>query len=312
MKDINSINARILDRLSLYLNLMPDAVTKEQLFEFAGQNASAEQLEYAFGCLLSSYCALDTDDDADMRIFRDCFTKIPRLLDVSEYKNDEYFKLIEFPERKLGAWEFRKQKFKPCEAFLYDETQVCPDGLLKPCIGFFTEEFEYPAVLQNGREWITVTPHEINTTKPALDACFGNVLTYGLGFGYFTLLASLKKNVNSVTVVELDADAVSLFKEYILPQFPDKDKVRIVNEDAFEFAADKNKSSGFDFVFADIWHDPSDGVEMYEKFKILENRGFGTRYCYWVEKTLKWYIAHNTQNDLSCAPDANFEIFGTR
>ncbi len=312
MKDINSINARILDRLSLYLNLMPDAVTKEQLFEFAGQNASEEQLEYAFGCLLSSYCALDTDDGADMRIFRDCFTKIPRLLDVSEYKNDKYFKLIEFPEHKRGAWEFRKQKFKPCEAFLYDETRVCPDGLLKPCIGFFTEEFEYPAVLQNGREWITVTPHEINTTKPALDACFGNVLTYGLGFGYFTLLASLKKNVNSVTVVELDADAVSLFKEYILPQFPDKDKVRIVNEDAFEFAADKNKSSGFDFVFADIWHDPSDGVGMYEKFKILENRGSGTRYCYWIEKTLKWYIAHNTQNDLSCAPGANFEVFGTR
>lgn len=312
MKDTDSINARILDRLSLYLNLMPDAVTKEQLYEFAGKGASVGELEYAYGCLLSSYCALDTENDADMRIFRDCFTKIPRLLDVSEYKKNEYFKLIDFPERKLGEWKFRKQKFKPCEAFLYDETRVCPDGLLKPCIGFFTEEFEYPAVLQNGREWITVTPHEINTTKPALDACFGNVLTYGLGFGYFTLLASLKQNVNSVTVVELDPNAISLFKEYILPQFPCKDKVRIVNADAFEFAADKNKSSGFDFVFADIWHDPSDGTEMYRKFKALENKKSAVRYSYWIENTLKWYIAHKSKNNLSFAPDADFKIFGTR
>ena len=312
MRQTDCINARILDRLSLYLNLMPDAVTKEQLYEFAGKDASVKELEYAFGCLLSSYCALDTQNDTDMRIFRDCFTKIPRLLDAAEYKNDEYFKLIDFPEHKLGEWEFRKQKFKPCEAFLYDETEICPDGLLKPCIGFFTEEFEYPAVLQNGREWITVTPHEINTTKPALDACFGNVLTYGLGFGYFTLLASLKQNVDSVTVVELDENAISLFKEYILPQFPCKDKVRIINADAFEFAADKDKCLCFDFVFADIWHDPSDGVEMYEKFKSLENPNSAVHYSYWIEKTLEWHIAHKSENDLICTPGADFEIFGTR
>ena len=46
----------------------------------------------------------------------------------------------------------------------------------------------------------------------------------------------------------------------------------------------------FDFVFADIWHDPSDGIDLYLKLKEAEKLSPQTQYCYWVEKTLKVYI----------------------
>ena len=41
-------------------------------------------------------------------------------------------------------------------------------------------------------------------------------------------------------------------------------------------------------VFADIWHDPSDGLEPYVFLKALEKPGI--HYSYWIENTLKCYL----------------------
>ena len=44
----------------------------------------------------------------------------------------------------------------------------------------------------------------------------------------------------------------------------------------------------YDFVFVDIWHDPSDGIDLYLKFKSLEKKNI--KYSYWIEDTIKCYI----------------------
>ena len=99
-----------------------------------------------------------------------------------------------------------------------------------------------------------------------------------------------KENVASVTVVERDGSVISLFNEIILPQIPHSEKINIVCADAFEFAESLNESSGYDFVFADIWHDPIDGVPAYKRLKKAEKRLPGAEFAYWIEKTLKIYI----------------------
>ena len=288
---IRSDNARILRQLSLYLNLMPDAIDKEMVDSIAF-GFDKEQREYAYATLLATYCGFDiVDSKQDKAFFREKFTGMCHVQSKEDFKKDEYYKNIKFPDVVNENWEFKTMSFKPYEAFLANESVLDKDGRLFPQIGFFEEEFPYPAVLQDGREWMTVTPHEIRTTLPAVNKSFGNVLTYGLGLGYFPYMAHLKDNVKSVTIVEKDERVIELFTKYILPQFPEKEKITVKCADAFEFAKTETAKTFYDFVFADTWHDPSDGVEMYEKFKECEKYSPDSKYMYWIETTLKYYMS---------------------
>ena len=74
-------------------------------------------------------------------------------------------------------------------------------------------------------------------------------------------MAAIKPSVESVTVVERSRDVIELFKKFILPQFPRADKVKVVHADAFKYAEKTAPKEKFDYIYADTWHDPSDGVE---------------------------------------------------
>ena len=118
----------------------------------------------------------------------------------------------------------------------------------------------------------------------------GKVLTYGLGLGYFVYLTSLMDSVTSVTAVDINPDVIELFNTHILPQFEHKDKVRVVCADAFEYAKSTAPLEDYDYIYADTWHDVSDGIEMYEKFKALEKYTPRALHTYWIEKTMKCYM----------------------
>ncbi len=294
-------NAHLLRQLSLYLNLMSDAIDGKMVDEISGTN-DKQQREYAYAALLATYCGYDFNDNpAHKKIFKERFTRMIFMQDENEFLCDSYYKNIKFPTVSNQSWEFKTMSFKPYEAFLANESEIDSVGRLIPKIGFFEKEFFYPAVLQDTREWMTVTPHEIRTTMPAVNESFGNVLTYGLGLGYFPYMASLKKNVTGVTIVEKDERVIQLFKEYLLPQFPQKEKIKVICTDAFEYAKSLSSKTFFDFIFADTWHDPSDGVEMYEKFKACEKYSPQSKYMYWIEKTLKYYISLDKDSILDTA-----------
>ena len=156
-----------------------------------------------------------------------------------------------------------------------------------PVLGYFTRPFAYPVLTENGREWMTATPNEINTIRPAAEAAHGHVLTLGLGLGYFAFHALLNPRVERVTAVERSADAIRLFRERILPAFPHPECLTILQADAFAAAPALYRSGQYDFVFADLWHDVADGLPMYERLKKMEVPG--PEYRYWIEKTLEFY-----------------------
>ena len=93
--------------------------------------------------------------------------------------------------------------------------------------------------------------------------------------------------INNMTIYidKKDKEIINLFNEYILPQFKNKSKIKIINDDAFNYF---KKDIYYDYVFVDIWHDPSDGIDLYLKFKSLEKNNI--KYSYWIEDTLKCYI----------------------
>ena len=94
-----------------------------------------------------------------------------------------------------------------------------------------------------------------------------------------------------MVVVERDPSVISLFTEFILPQFPHRDKITVLEADAYLYA-EKMGRERFDCAYVDIWHDVLDGVEMYLKMKRLEKHSYGTQFLYWIEPSmLAWLRA---------------------
>ena len=117
------------------------------------------------------------------------------------------------------------------------------------------------------------------------------MLCYGLGLGYYALIVAMKKGVSKVTVVDIDERVIEVFEKHILPEFPQaaKDKIVIIRGDAFAFA--KNLKDGeYDYIYADIWHDCGDGAPMYKRLKELERFSPSSKFGYWIEDSLKYYL----------------------
>lgn len=291
--NIRNDNFKILEIYSEYLNNCPTLVKAELVSEIAEECCVSE--ETAFVSILSAACGFNTEESKDDRAFEErYFAASVKKISPSEYESNPYLRNIKLPNVKHKDWEFTSLSYKPYEGF------ICGDIILKedlteiPRLGFFDSEYCFPAVLQNGREWMAVKPSEIETMNEPLEIVSGRVLTLGLGLGYFTYMAAEKETVSEVTVIEKDETVIELFKKHVLPQFNNKDKINIVCADAFEYVKRELKDGRFDCVFADTWHDVSDGFPMYLRLKKEEKHFRETKFLYWIEKSLlshlRWLI----------------------
>ncbi len=282
-------NRILLEKLSYFLNFKPDFIQADIIDELCAECDLTKEEAFAF--VLAAAIGLDTEASPDDReLFETYFPDLLRRLDYDEFADDPYLRTVTLPETASGRWEFRQESYKPYEAFACGDLRGFADGRVVPQIGFFDREFSYPAVLENGREWMLVTPNEIVTMREPIRRARGKVLTFGLGLGYFAFMAARKPDVEAVTVVERDADVIRLFESFVRPQLPCAEKIRVVRDDAFAYAEQNMRDGGFDVVFADIWHDPSDGVAAYRKLKRFEDRLPGAEFLYWIEDTLKFYL----------------------
>ncbi|MBR2202357.1 MAG: hypothetical protein IJ894_16760 [Bacteroidales bacterium] len=280
-------NGEAMDLLANYVTKNERLIRPDMLQRIVGGYDMEPSLAYAM--LVASACGMEiNENDAHKQFFDDYIVRSIKRLDVNDFKGDPYLKTIKFPQKTFGAWELTMESYAPCEAFVYDEPVQTSDFKEIPQIGFFEEEFSFPAVKQDGREWMAVKPSEILTMQPAIENAHGNILAYGLGLGYFAFMASGKRSVKSVTIVEKDSNIIELFKTELLPQFPNAEKISIIEADAFEYA-EKLSAEGaehYDYIFTDIWHDTADGLAMYLKMKRLNSKIRNTDFGYWIERSL--------------------------
>ena len=271
-------NERILHILSLLLNRYERLITKDQVDLVRKSGVSEER---AFLLLLKEYCGLDS------ALFDAYFPNMVKRERAEEYRADPYYRTVRFPEASQGKWRFGKEEYAPYEVFVRDDF-LREDDRVFAQIGYFSEPFAYPAVWQGERLWMSVTPNEINTAKPSLQRAHGRVLTSGLGLGYYAFMASRKQEVESVTVVEREKDVISLFERFLLPQFPCKEKIKLVRADCFDYLDCPDEP--FDFVFGDLWHDVGDGLDLYLRMKEYEKKYPRAEFTYWIERTMQEYL----------------------
>lgn len=152
----------------------------------------------------------------------------------------------------------------------------CKDTLLLPIL----------TDLNTLNTWMTVEPFEINSFEKFIKRASGNVLLLGCGLGYVSYMLSQKSNVDSIIVIDNNQDIIDLFNEKLLPQFPNKDKITVMNCDGLSFLETADLSK-FDCINLDIWRDISDMLLPYFSTLEIEKKNSSVRFSYWFEERLK-------------------------
>lgn len=278
-------NFRITRMFAKYLEQCPTMITKQMILLLTEDGEVSR--ESAIAALLNEAFSLDFNKSEDRRLILDYIIPSIRLLDRKKYESNPYYKNIRLENIVEGDWEIRWEEYKPYQGIICHDMILAEDFKEIPPLGFFPDGFRFPAILEGGNEWMTLTPVDLDTCEEAINSAHGRVVTFGLGLGYYAYMASEKSEVESVTVVELSEKAINLFSKHILPQMPNSHKIKIVQSDAFEYAEEIMPSEKFDYAFVDTWRDASDGAPMYKRMKALERLNPSTQFSYWVEGFLR-------------------------
>ncbi len=203
---------------------------------------------------------------------------------ANPYLNNEFTKNIKIRDVNKYSYKLSNETIKAYEPIIYKDIKVEGEFYREiPQLTYLDADYSYPVIKYKNTTWMSLIPHEINTMSFSINEAKGDVLVYGLGLGYYAYMVSNKPDVTHVTIVEIDNRIIELFKENILPQFPNRDKITIVEADAFKFVA--NNTTHYDYAFIDLYHDAEDGLELYVKMKKAENK-LVDKYSYWIESTL--------------------------
>ena len=269
--------AELAELLNEYL-----AIQEENISEIPPFSSKDEFEEFFLSCF----------DNLDKGLQKDCkkslFPYIRQIEDASFVENDPYFKVLEGLSIQEKGLSLAMKNVLPGELFPYSSYEVGPSPYFeeRPSFAYSLKGFSYPVFSKHGRPWMSLVPHEIKTMEKAINECEGEVLTYGLGMGYFAYRSAIKENVSHVTIVESDKGVISFFKKHLLPSFPEG-KIILVEQDAISFAKEAKKGS-YDYLFADIYHDVEDGLPLYIALK--QSEGAAKKSSYWIEEDLLIYF----------------------
>lgn len=227
-----------------------------------------------------------------MKFFMNWITAESRVFNVKEFYENPYIKNIDFENQSNGDYELRYHDMMPYELQMYNVpkriNELCVDI---PRVCCFPEEFKYPVIFQKSIKstWMSVSPNEVFTMEKPIKNAKGKVLTLGCGMGYFAYMASIKEEVESITIVELEQSVIDLFENCLLPQFEYKEKITIVKGDAVEYLREM-EDGAFDYCFADIWIGITDMVP-YFAVKEIGRKLRKTKMDYWIEESFAVLLA---------------------
>ena len=255
--DVNAINMNIADMLMAVFSYT-DLINPEEIKQYIKEGLSEKE---AILEVLYDFYHLEHNDENDDVMGRYIANNLKKL-EEKEYLDNPYVQNIK-ANAKLGKYQLRNIEYEPYQLFAYDDIYL--DNYKEYSrIGYFTSKFPYLALTEGNNVWMSLNPNEIETMKPYIKKGKGNVLVLGLGMGYVPYMMSLKDEVKSITIVEKDKEIIELFKKVLLPQFVNKNKIKIIEDDAISYL---NKNSKYDYIFADLWHDPEDGLPLFVQLK---------------------------------------------
>lgn len=267
---INTWAADLLSEACSYTDFFD--VNRIKQYEKAGKKAQDAMFDMMFDIF-----NLDKDDQETYDILKKFAYDRIKCLDARVYESDAYAKTIN-ATGGYSNYSIRKINYEPYQTFPYDEITVNDQYQEFSNIGFFKEKFSYLALCEGQNVWMSLNPNEIETMKPFINKAKGEVLVLGLGMGYVPFMMANKPEVRHITIIEKDKNIINLFNQVLFPSFTNKNKITIVQDDAIHYLNSKKK---YDYIFADLWHAPEDGLDLFIKLKRI-NKGID---C-WLETSL--------------------------
>jgi hypothetical protein len=280
----HKFNMTLSDEIIRFLLLKDEYISKAMLTKVIKKNALNEHEAYRY--ILHSRWS----KNSTLKVHQDWLTYVidhgVTQLAPSLLTSNPFYQLVKPASMRQGQWQLTYLHYQPYQSLLVGDVnpQLKQNYLELTPLGYFTEKIPYLVILQKDVVWMSVTPFEIQTMQPVLDRINGSVLTFGLGLGYFAGMAAMKNTVTSVLVIERDLHAISLFMNHIYPTLPHKEKITIIQQDAFAFL--QTNKQIFDHIFVDIYHTSEDGLPIYIQMKKIEQTRHIGQWHYWLEASI--------------------------
>ena len=255
---INQINTWIAGLFN-EVNSYTDFFSKDKIDYFVKKGHSEAEAMTAIICGEFNF---ERDEELDT-ILTEFVSERIKCLEPKEYSSNEYATRIKATGR-YKQYALRMIDYEPYQTFAYDEISVTKDYKEYSAIGYFKKPFSYLALCEGNNIWMSLNPNEIETMKPFINKGQGNVLVLGLGMGYVPFMMSLKDEVKHITIIEKDQNIINLFNDLLFPHFINKNKITIIKDDAIKYVSKNNK---YNYIFADLWHTPEDGLYLYIELK---------------------------------------------
>lgn len=217
---------------------------------------------------------------------RDMITRLSK----DEIMSNPYLQDINVPRVSINNIDLGRKRFLPANTIMVYQEKSRDLDTLMPINSYFIcdQPLRLPAIVEGSTSacWMSVEPLEITSFQKFIDEAKGHVCLCGCGLGYVAYMLSIKEDVESITIVELNSDIISIFEIYILPQFKNKTKIQVVERDAIEYLSNTNLSR-FDYINVDIWRDTLDMLPLYLPCLVVESKYPDVNFSYWIEPTLK-------------------------
>ena len=208
----------------------------------------------------------------------------PLFIESSEYYDNPYVKNIKLDVVSDKHFSYKLVTIDKGYLFNSDAIIDDKDRELKDYMKLraLKEDIKAIFLYQDEKEWMMSVPSEFITNDPYAKKANGKVITFGLGIGYFVYMCLLNKEVESITVIEKEAEVINIFNK-IKDQFPNIAKIRIINGDAFDYFKE-DYLKDFDYIYVDIYKSSDDGRYLIEK--LLEQYLPPLDKCdFWIENS---------------------------
>ena len=254
----NNININVADLLVNAFNYT-DIFDIDEIKQYIKEGLSEKE---AMMQMFTKAFDIDYDLDENKEVMDAYILNNLKKLDSKEYLDNEYAKTIK-ATGKYKKYALKNITYEPYQLFAYDDISLDGDKE-NSRIGYFDHKFSYLALTEGNNIWMSLNPNEIETMKPFIYKAKGNVLVLGLGMGYVPFMMANKPEVKSITIIEKDPEIIGLFNTLINPNFKNKEKIKIIEDDAINYTKKNNR---YDYIFADLWHSPDDGLSLFVQLK---------------------------------------------
>lgn len=204
---------------------------------------------------------------------------------------------LDIPEGRSGVFNVEHVRYPAGHEFDVVSTRQALLTGLAPKRLRVTEETLVHALKRDGSsgKLMSDLPIELRQMKEFARGARGRVLIGGLGLGLVAHLVAAKPSVESVTVVEVEPDVISLCADGLPP------KVKVIQADLFDYLRRPSLRWAFDRAFFDIWYATSEAtwVEFVAPLRRIVQNRFGKRVKCWAEDEMLGQMARSLSHQSS-------------